>query len=148
MSKKMISIVVIIILLGGIVAVVFQKNPAKAPSSDKSSSSSNAPNTADSSTKNQQDQQATTPVPTDKVDIKDFAYSPGTITVKKGTTVTWTNQDSTKHNVAPDTETGDFKASELLAKGQTYSVTFNTVGTFSYHCTPHPYMKAQVIVTE
>jgi amicyanin len=148
MSKKTISIVVLIILLGGIVAVVFLKNPAKAPSSENNSNTSNSTNTTDASSNNQSDQQAAVPVTTDKVDIKDFAYSPSTITVKKGTTVTWTNQDSTKHNVAPDTETGDFKASELLAKGQTYSVTFNTVGTFSYHCTPHPYMKAQVIVTE
>jgi amicyanin len=147
MSKKTISIVVLVILLGGIVAVVFLKNPAKAPSSENGSNASNSTNTADSSN-NQSNQQTTAPVATDKVDIKDFAYSPTTITVKKGTTVTWTNQDSTKHNVAPDTETSDFKASELLAKGQTYSVTFNTVGTFSYHCTPHPYMKAQVVVTE
>jgi amicyanin len=82
------------------------------------------------------------------VEIKDFAFSPAAITVKKGTKVTWTNKDSTQHNISPDTETADFKASELLAQGESYSVTFNTVGTFSYHCTPHPYMKASVIVTE
>lgn len=79
---------------------------------------------------------------------KGFAVSPKSITVKKGTTVTWTNQDDADHDVTPDTETADFKASELFGKGETYKVTFNTPGTYSFYCSPHPYMKGTIVVTE
>jgi amicyanin len=142
MNKRAVLIVVTVLILGAIVGILFMKNPAKAPSESGTSTTTN-------STENKQDSEADiTPVATDMVEIKDFAFSPAAITVKKGTKVTWTNKDSTQHNISPDTETADFKASELLAQGESYSVTFNTVGTFSYHCTPHPYMKASVIVTE
>ena len=77
-------------------------------------------------------------------DIKNFAYSPSTLTVKKGDTIIWTNQDTTKHTVTSDS--GSELDSELLGKGETYSHTFSTEGTFAYHCTPHPYMKAKIIV--
>ncbi len=80
---------------------------------------------------------------TSKVVIENFAYTPATITVKKGTTVTWTNQDDVKHDVASDSDA--FK-SELLSKGQSFSFTFNEVGSFKYHCTPHPNMIGTVIV--
>ncbi len=73
-------------------------------------------------------------------------YSPSNITVKKGTTVTWTNQDTIKHNVMSDS--GSTLSSPYLAKGESWSYTFNTVGTFSYHCVPHPWMKGTVTVVE
>jgi len=84
---------------------------------------------------------------TDSVEIKDYAFSPKTITVKKGTKVTWTNQDSVQHDVTSDTD-GKGPSSELLSKGESYSFTFDEVGTFTYHCSPHPYMKGTVVVTE
>ncbi len=80
-----------------------------------------------------------------KIEIKNFAFGPKTITVKKGTTVTWTNQDTVKHDAASDD--GEFKT-ELMGQGESQSVTFDTVGTYNYHCTPHPNMKATIIVTE
>lgn len=80
------------------------------------------------------------------VSIKDFAFGPTTITVKKGTTVTWTNQDGPKHTVTADGSEGP--KSGLLAKGESTSYTFNSVGSFPYHCEPHPFMKATVVVTE
>lgn len=146
MNKKIIGLIVAVLVMAGVVAVLFLKNPAEAPpaySTNNPSDMSNMPSNMDMSQENN-----TQPTATDKVDIKDFAYSPKIITVKKGTTVTWTNQDSTRHNIAPDKETADFKASELLSKGEAYRVTFNTAGTFTYHCTPHPYMKGTVVVTE
>lgn len=82
------------------------------------------------------------------VEIEDFAFSPATMTIKKGTKVTWTNKDTSRHDVMPDDEGADAARSQLLAKGESYSYTFNTVGTFSYHCTPHPYMKASITVVE
>lgn len=77
------------------------------------------------------------------VGIKGFAFQPATITVKKDGKVTWTNSDTVAHSiVATD---GSF-GSTLLNKGQSYSFTFNTSGTFSYFCGPHPYMKGTVVV--
>ncbi len=79
------------------------------------------------------------------VAIKDYKFSPTPLKVKKGTKVTWTNEDVAKHTVTGDTGTWE---SKLLAQGETYSHTFDTVGTFPYHCAPHPYMKAAVEVVE
>jgi len=77
------------------------------------------------------------------VEIKNFAFGPKTLTVKKGTTIIWTNQDSVGHTATSDD--GSFDTG-LLAKGESESVTFDKAGTFTYHCTPHPYMKATIIV--
>lgn len=85
---------------------------------------------------------------TNQVTYKGFAVVQESIKVKKGTTVTWTNEDVAKHDVTPTVETADFKASELFGKGETHQVTFNTPGTYEYYCSPHPYMKGTVEVTE
>jgi plastocyanin len=77
------------------------------------------------------------------VTISNFAFAPTTITVHKGTTVTWTNEDSVAHTVTGDNggpSSGD------LGQGVTYSYTFNTVGSFPYHCAIHTYMKGTVVV--
>lgn len=85
---------------------------------------------------------------TDMVEIKSYAFSPQTITVKAGTKVTWTNQDDVKHTVTSDDGAPVKIASELFGKGESFSFTFDKVGTYNYHCLPHPYMKGTVIVTE
>lgn len=83
------------------------------------------------------------------VAIKNFAYSPVTITIKKGTKVTWTNNDTAPHTVTSDAgDTAGVLNSPTLSTGQSYSLTFARAGTFPYHCTIHPNMKATVIVTE
>ncbi len=83
------------------------------------------------------------------IEIKDYAFSPAMITIKKGTTITWTNRDTARHNVvAQGTNSAAGPKSELLTTGASYSYTFNTAGTYDYLCEPHPYMKAKVIVTE
>jgi amicyanin len=81
---------------------------------------------------------------TNSVTIENFAFNPATITVKKGTTVTWTNKDSAAHTVTTDSGSGP--TSQLLNQGDSYTFTFNTAGTFNYHCQPHPNMKGTVIV--
>lgn len=83
---------------------------------------------------------------TDGVEIEDMAFTPATITVKKGTKVTWTNNDSIAHTVTADS--GNGLDSQLLSQGDSYSFTFDTIGEFSYHCAPHPNMTGKVIVTE
>lgn len=77
--------------------------------------------------------------------IANFTFSPATITIKKGGTVTWTNSDSAPHTVTSDT--GAF-ASQTLSQGGSYSHTFSTTGTFTYHCSIHPTMHGTVVVAE
>lgn len=77
------------------------------------------------------------------VTISNFAFSPQTLTVAKGTAVTWTNNDSTTHTVTSDSGVWD---SNELAPGKTFSFTFNQAGTFPYHCKIHPSMTAKIIV--
>jgi plastocyanin len=77
------------------------------------------------------------------VTLANFAFSPTTLTVKVGTTVTWTNKDSTSHTVVSDTGVFD---SGNLAPNATYTYVFAKAGTFNYHCSIHPSMKGTVIV--
>ena len=79
------------------------------------------------------------------VEIADFTFSPGTVEVAVGTTVTWTNNDSAPHTVTADD--GAFDSGEL-AQGDTFGMTFDTAGTYSYFCEIHPQMTASVVVTE
>ena len=75
--------------------------------------------------------------------IKNFAFSPAQITVNKGDTVVWTNNDTAPHTVTGDNGGPD---SPTLQNGATYSYTFNTAGTFPYYCSIHPMMKGIVTV--
>ena len=75
--------------------------------------------------------------------ISDFQFSPASVTVNVGGTVTWTNNGPSTHTVTADD--GSFDSGNLNA-GKTFSHTFQTAGTFSYHCTIHPFMKAEVVV--
>jgi plastocyanin len=77
------------------------------------------------------------------VEIVNFAFAPASLTVAAGTTVTWTNNDSASHTVTADN--GSF-TSDKLANGATFSQTFTTAGTFTYHCSIHPSMTATVTV--
>lgn len=83
-----------------------------------------------------------------EVAIEGFEFAQTEITVKKGTTVTWTNKDEASHDVTADEEKSGAPQSELLGQGESYSFTFNEVGEFGYHCSPHPYMEAKVTVVE
>lgn len=78
-------------------------------------------------------------------------FVPETLTVSKGTTVSWTNGDSTLHTVtsgsAESGNSGSEFDSSYLAAGKTFQHQFNTAGTFDYYCTLHPYMKGKVVVS-
>ena len=77
-------------------------------------------------------------------------FVPDTLTVSKGTTVTWTNGDSTLHTVTSGSPEAGNSGSEFdssyLAAGKTFQHPFNTAGTFDYYCTLHPFMKGKVVV--
>jgi amicyanin len=78
--------------------------------------------------------------------IKNFAFSPATLTIKSGTTVTWTNQDGAPHRIASDPGAPVAFKSESLVNGASYQFTFTQAGTYSYYCTIHPAMKGTIIV--
>jgi plastocyanin len=72
-----------------------------------------------------------------------FVYSPSSLTVSVGTTVTWTNGDSTAHTVTSDTNL--FDSGSIPPNGH-FSYMFPNAGTFRYHCTLHPGMTGSVTV--
>lgn len=81
-----------------------------------------------------------------QITISDFKFAPDTITIPVGTKVIWTNKDSVGHTVTGDDTSGPLKA-DLIPQGKTFEYTFDKAGTYAYHCTPHPFMKATIIVT-
>lgn len=73
--------------------------------------------------------------------IKNFTFEPSQLTVKAGTTVTWKNEDSTVHTV-----TGTGWDSGQVQPGAEFQKTFDTAGTYDYHCSIHPSMTGKVVV--
>ena len=86
------------------------------------------------------------PVAGTTVAIKNFAFAPANLTVKPGTTVTWTNQDTDAHTVTSHNAGGPLR-STALGTGKSYSYTFTKAGSYAYLCTIHPFMTATVTVT-
>lgn len=101
------------------------------------------------------------------VTIKGFAFNPTPLEVVKGTTVTWTNEDTVPHTVTtgvapptfpplpsgasptpfPSLSTGDGRVnSGRIEPTETFSFTFNDAGTFNYFCAVHPAMRATITV--
>ncbi|HTP91446.1 MAG TPA: cupredoxin family copper-binding protein [Xanthobacteraceae bacterium] len=81
--------------------------------------------------------------PASAVSIDNFTFTPQTLTVKAGTTVTWTNKDDIPHAIAA-TDKG-FR-SKALDTDDSYSFTFTTPGTYQYFCSLHPHMTGTVVV--
>jgi LPXTG-motif cell wall-anchored protein len=77
------------------------------------------------------------------VTISDFKFTPGSTTVNVGDTVTWSNNGPTGHSA---TATDGSFDTGILQKGSSGSHTFAQAGTFSYFCTPHPFMKGTIVV--
>ena len=86
----------------------------------------------------------TTPAPQlgqHTVKIKGFAFNPESITIDRGDSVAWINQDSAAHTV-----TGSEFNSGSLSRDETYTRTFDQTGEFPYICSFHPYMRGNVTV--
>jgi plastocyanin len=77
------------------------------------------------------------------VKIDNFTFSPPTLTVTAGTTVTWKNEDDSPHRIGDNN--GTFK-SAALDTDDTFSHTFAAPGEYPYICTIHPYMVGKIIV--
>lgn len=77
------------------------------------------------------------------VGIKSFSFTPASITIAVGDSITWTNNDSAGHTVTADDGSFD---SGRLSNGASFTQAFATAGTFTYHCAIHSSMKATVVV--
>jgi plastocyanin len=82
--------------------------------------------------------------PAAAVSIDNFTFTPQTVTVKAGTTVTWTNKDDIPHGIAATNNT--FPRSKALDTDDSYSFTFTTPGTYQYFCYVHPHMTGTIVV--
>ena len=82
---------------------------------------------------------------THHVTIATYAYSPNPLSINAGDIVTWTNTDSVGHDITVASGPTTFQ-SPLLSKGQSWSYTFTSSGTYAYICSIHPDMKATVSV--
>lgn len=78
-----------------------------------------------------------------EIDMAALKFSKDTVTVAMGQAVRWTNRDPVEHTVTFD---GSEQGSPVIPAHGTYAHRFVTPGTYTYHCTPHPYMKAVVVV--
>lgn len=79
------------------------------------------------------------------VEMKGIKFLPARVEVAAGTTVTWTNNDPLAHTVTADDGTWD---SGPIDPGKTFSRTFAQPGEYTVHCTPHPFMKAVIVVRQ
>ncbi len=75
------------------------------------------------------------------VSITNFSFNPSILTVKAGTTVTWTNNDAVTHSI----KSGVFNSGNL-SKGQTFQFKFEETGRYDYSCAIHPSMTGKIIV--
>lgn len=126
MKKIVVSIMVITILaLGFLLSNAGERNPMNMQSSNESEKSNS-----------------------NTVVIENYKFSPSVLRVKKGTTVTWKNLDIAKHTITSDNAMKNEISSPLIGKNQEFTYTFTALGTYAYHCEPHPYMKGTVEVIE
>jgi plastocyanin len=157
MKKSGIIIVLVIVIIIGIAVWMHAKKSDTLPA-DSMNPDMNMPGSAPTGT-NPGTKPGTTPAPaaqspnaatvpavdgTVAIGIRNNAFSPAILTVKKGAKVTWQNHDQVSHTVTSDS--GKALDSGNLAQDGTYSVTFSDVGTYAYHCDLHPNMKGKIIV--
>jgi plastocyanin len=82
--------------------------------------------------------------PAGAISIDNFTFGPQTLTVKPGTTVTWTNKDDIPHGIASSNNA--FAKSKALDTDDSYSFTFTTPGSYQYFCYIHPHMVGTIVV--
>lgn len=132
MSRALLILVVMLVLVAGGWLIYTQ-----GISDDNSSSGSTSSQTPSSNNTAQK---------AGAITIKNSMFTPSQISVQKGDTVTWTNDDTTTHTVTDDLSNVDGPSSGDIQPGSTYSFTFNKTGSFQYHCTHHPSMRGTIVV--
>jgi plastocyanin len=79
-----------------------------------------------------------------RIEIKDFHFTPQTLTVKSGETITWINRDEEPHTVVSVEK--QFKKSPPLDTDQEFTITAAAPGTYTYFCSVHPKMTGTIVV--
>lgn len=79
-----------------------------------------------------------------QVTIDNFSFTPPTLTVAVGATVTWVNQDDVPHNIV--SSEGKTLKSRVMDTDEKFSYTFTKAGTYAYYCGIHPRMVGKIIV--
>ena len=79
-----------------------------------------------------------------RIEIKDFAFNPQTITIKAGEKVTWINRDEEPHTIVSVEK--QFKKSSALDTDQEFTITAGAPGTYTYFCSVHPKMTGTIVV--
>jgi plastocyanin len=80
-----------------------------------------------------------------RAEMRTMTFSPKRLEIAAGTTVIWTNNDQLVHTVTADDGSWD---SGAIEPGKTWTHTFTQPGEYSFHCTPHPFMKALIVVRQ
>ncbi|RKP51258.1 hypothetical protein D7S89_07370 [Trinickia fusca] len=79
-----------------------------------------------------------------RVEIRNFAFVPATITVPAGARIEWINRDEEPHLIV--STTGAFKASQALDTDDAFATTLAKPGTYAYYCGIHPMMVGKIVV--
>ncbi|HVI69576.1 MAG TPA: plastocyanin/azurin family copper-binding protein [Magnetospirillaceae bacterium] len=140
MKRVGLIIAVIIIVGGGIALGIWVTRPQTVPENTSQNTSTGTDGPA-----------SDLPASEVTVHMQNTRFSPATLTIKKGTKVTWVNDDFVQHNVVADeaNNSGGLPTQNpVFGKGGSYSFTFDSVGTFPYHCTPHASQMTGTIVVE
>lgn len=134
MNKALIAIIVVVVLAGGGWAIYNhgKSNNNSLYGNNNTNSSTPASNQATPSA--------------GAITIKNMMFTPPQISVQKGATVTWTNNDTTAHTVIDDLSNVGGPSSGNIEPGSTYSFKFNKTGSFQYHCSIHPSMRGTIVV--
>lgn len=82
-------------------------------------------------------------VPSGKVTIVSFVFTPNTVRIPRDASVTWTNNDATPHRIVSDA--GLFDLGQV-DPGKSVTMKFSQSGVFRYHCAIHPAMRGTIIV--
>lgn len=133
MGKIIIIIIIILLILGGAFLAFFP-----GPGDD----------TVDSKTKTYPNTSQTLGTSKNKISINKSDFQPDTLEIKKGESVTWVNQDGSQHVISSDQEESGVPKflSSNLNKGDSFTYTFNTKGTYKYHCRINPNLKGVLII--
>jgi plastocyanin len=131
--------------LVGLVCVVAFAAACSSDSGSKASTSSSSTAASGSTGSSGSASASSAPAATGTdVTIKDFKFSPETLSVKVGDKVTFKNSDGQPHTATSD-NSGDFDAG-AVDPGSSKVVTFDKAGTFTYHCSFHPFMHGTIEV--
>lgn len=143
-SANVLIIVFAVIVVAAAVLFLFNRNKGSADMQQSAQTPTTAVVVAtDTPTTGDTESPSSTAAGALSISIKGFKFTPDTITINKGDTVTWTNEDSATHTIAAADKSFD---SGNLPNGKTFSHTFDKVGTVDYICGLHPSMKGKVVV--